>query len=248
MGRSDQARRHQVRVAFVIPDCRKRQVRNPYPLCWGYGFRAPRCARPRNDGSTFLAAGLDPYWGHGETPRPRSRKAFEKRPGQADPRQGGAAGFFAARPGAGGHAESRDRPRPRRRRFADWFSLPPPGPRWRAPECKLVGGGRGGGSGGEVASVDYCAKPLDKCASPPDPHPYPLPTRGRGRASVRLAAAAGQFVRPPRRFRQCPSGAQIDARVGRAAAERLCRQRGRPASIRNWPTRSAMATAIRPSR
>jgi dihydroxyacid dehydratase/phosphogluconate dehydratase len=28
----------------------KRRVRNPYPQRRGYGFRAPRFARPRNDG------------------------------------------------------------------------------------------------------------------------------------------------------------------------------------------------------
>ena len=28
---------------------RQRRVRNPYPRCRGYGFRTPRCARPRND-------------------------------------------------------------------------------------------------------------------------------------------------------------------------------------------------------
>src|ERR1700684_3571043 len=30
------------------------------------------------------------------------------------------------------------------------IALPPPGPRLRAPECKLAGGGLGGGSGGNA--------------------------------------------------------------------------------------------------
>ena len=34
----------------------------------------------------------------------------------------------------------------------NFSSLPPPGPRLRAPECKLVGGGQGGGSGGDVSA------------------------------------------------------------------------------------------------
>ena len=100
MGRSDQARRHQVRVAFVIPDCRKAASPESHIPCAGAIDSGFLDALGPGMTSTFLAAGLDPYWGHGETPRPRSRKAFEKRPGQADPRQGGAAGFLAARPGA----------------------------------------------------------------------------------------------------------------------------------------------------
>ena len=50
-------------------------------------------------------------------------------------------------------------------------SPPPPGPRLRAPECKLVGEGLGVGVG------RFC-KNLDALASPHDPH-LTLPTRGR---------------------------------------------------------------------
>ena len=50
-------------------------------------------------------------------------------------------------------------------------SPPPPGPRLRAPECKLVGEGLGVGVG------RFC-KSVDAFASPHDPHPT-LPTRGR---------------------------------------------------------------------
>jgi hypothetical protein len=51
------------------------------------------------------------------------------------------------------------------------ISPPPPGPRLRAPECKLVGEGLGVGVG------RFC-KSVDVFASPHDPHPS-LPTRGR---------------------------------------------------------------------
>ena len=50
-------------------------------------------------------------------------------------------------------------------------SPPPPGPRLRAPECKLVGEGLGVGVG------RFC-KNVDAFASPHDPHPT-LSTRGR---------------------------------------------------------------------
>src|SRR5580692_1631662 len=50
-------------------------------------------------------------------------------------------------------------------------SPPPPGPRLRAPECKLVGEGLGVGVG------RFC-KSFDALASPHAPHPT-LPTRGR---------------------------------------------------------------------
>ena len=50
----------------------------------------------------------------------------------------------------------------------------------------------------------------------------------RPRLADRAAAAAGQFVGPPRRFRQRAPGAQIDAAgFRRAAASRLRRPRGR---------------------
>ena len=92
----------------------------------------------------------------------------------------------------------------------------PPGRAGARPSASLSGEGGVGGREGK-------SRAPTTCASPPDPHPYPLPTRGRGRASDRFAAAAGQFVRPPRRFLRCSSGAQIDTRkisrrVGRAAA------------------------------
>jgi len=50
-------------------------------------------------------------------------------------------------------------------------SPPPPGPRLRAPECKLGGEGLGVG-------VGRFSKTIDAFASPHDPHPS-LPTRGR---------------------------------------------------------------------
>ena len=73
---------------------------------------------------TFLATGLNPYWGHGEKPEAaRSRETFEKRPGQADARQGVAPGHGGARPVAGGHPQSRHRPGPRGLGRADRFPL-----------------------------------------------------------------------------------------------------------------------------
>src|ERR1700689_2036223 len=42
---------------FLTPSFRgaaQRRARNPYPLRWGYGFRAPRFARPRNDRYSFF--------------------------------------------------------------------------------------------------------------------------------------------------------------------------------------------------
>ena len=65
-----------------------------------------------------------------------------------------------------------------------------------------------------------------------------IPAIGQGtrrpRLADRAAAAAGQFVRPPRRFRQCASGAQVDARgFGEAAAAGLYRQdaKGSPGEL-----------------
>ena len=57
-------------------------------------------------------------------------------------------------------------------------SPPPPGPRLRAPECKLVGEGLGVGVG------RFC-KSFDALASPHDPPPYPS-HKGKGN----FAAAA----------------------------------------------------------
>jgi hypothetical protein len=55
-------------------------------------------------------------------------------------------------------------------------SPPPPGPRLRAPECKLVGEGQGWGSRGDVQTSTIAM-------SPPDPHPT-LPTRGREQSEL----------------------------------------------------------------
>src|SRR5579872_4864268 len=46
-------------VIYLLPHtsfrgAAQRRARNPYPLCRGYGFRAPRFARPRNDKRSFL--------------------------------------------------------------------------------------------------------------------------------------------------------------------------------------------------
>ena len=61
-----------------------------------------------------------PILGHGERPEAaRSGQAFEKRPGQADPRQGVAAGHAADRSDAGRSAQSRHRQGARRHRLAD---------------------------------------------------------------------------------------------------------------------------------
>ena len=58
-------------------------------------------------------------------------------------------------------------------------SPPPPGPRLRAPECKLVGEGLGVGVGRLGASVDARASPLDPLP-PPSPDKLAL-----GRAQAR---------------------------------------------------------------
>ena len=59
-------------------------------------------------------------------------------------------------------------------------SPPPPGPRLRAPECKLVGEGLGVGVGRRRAIVDACASPHD-----PPPHPPPQGGREQRAASPR---------------------------------------------------------------
>ena len=51
-------------------------------------------------------------------------------------------------------------------------SLPPPGPRLRAPECKLGGGGQGGGSGSDVSASTFM-----RCLPTPTPTP---PHKGEG--------------------------------------------------------------------
>jgi hypothetical protein len=67
-------------------------------------------------------------------------------------------------------------------------SPPPPGPRLRAPECKLVGEGLGVGVG------RFC-KSVDAFASPPDPHPA-LPTRGREQRAASPRAHPLFFIAP----------------------------------------------------
>ncbi len=69
-------------------------------------------------GRTFIATGLGTYCGHGAE-APRSGKAFEERPGQADPRQSGPAGCASARRFACRPAQSRHRPGHRRTGLAD---------------------------------------------------------------------------------------------------------------------------------
>jgi hypothetical protein len=67
-------------------------------------------------------------------------------------------------------------------------SPPPPGPRLRAPECKLVGEGLGVGVG------RFC-KSVDVFASPHDPHPT-LPTRGREQQAASPRAHPLFFIAP----------------------------------------------------
>jgi hypothetical protein len=67
-------------------------------------------------------------------------------------------------------------------------SPPPPGPRLRAPECKLVGEGLGVGVG------RFC-KSVDAFASPHDPHPT-LPTTGREQRAASLRAHPLFFIAP----------------------------------------------------
>jgi hypothetical protein len=67
-------------------------------------------------------------------------------------------------------------------------SPPPPGPRLRAPECKLVGEGLGVGVG------RFC-KNVDALASPHDPHPS-LPTRGREQRAASPRAHPLFFIAP----------------------------------------------------
>src|SRR5579862_9075913 len=67
-------------------------------------------------------------------------------------------------------------------------SPPPPGPRLRAPGCKLGGEGSGVGVG------RFC-KSVDAFASPHDPHPT-LPTRGREQRAVSPRAHPLFFIAP----------------------------------------------------
>ena len=67
-------------------------------------------------------------------------------------------------------------------------SPPPPGPRLRAPECKLVGEGLGVG-------VGRFSKSIDAFASPHDPHPT-LPTRGREQRAASPRAHPLFFIAP----------------------------------------------------
>ena len=162
MGRGDQARGHQVRVAR----------------------------------RTFLAAGLDPYCGHGERPRSaeraetaRSGTTFEERSGQADPRQGGAGGFV-------------------RRSTPVWrtFSIP------RSARAAPAWGG--------------ADRPRQQAPRTP-----PLARAEEKRVQAR--AAAGQFLRSPRRFLQRPPGAGVGgARLRRSAAAELYRQNARAGGTR----------------
>ena len=72
-------------------------------------------------------------------------------------------------------------------------SPPPPGPRLRAPECKLVGEGLGVGVG------RFC-KSFDALASPHDPHPT-LPTRGREQRAASSRAHPLFFIAPAHALR-----------------------------------------------
>jgi hypothetical protein len=67
-------------------------------------------------------------------------------------------------------------------------SPPPPGPRLRAPECKLVGEGLGVG-------VGRFRKSVDAFTSPHDPHPS-LPTRGREQRAASPRAHPLFFIAP----------------------------------------------------
>jgi len=72
-------------------------------------------------------------------------------------------------------------------------SPPPPGPRLRAPECKLVGEGLGVGVG------RFC-KNVDALTPPHDPHPTP-PTRGREQRAASPHAHPLFFITPTHALR-----------------------------------------------
>ena len=181
MGRSDQARRHQVRIAFVIPDAEAASgiilgSARTRTHIWRSMAKAPN--RPKRPAAI----------------RPSIRK--KTRPSRPAPRRRGRI-FRRSTPRwrtllnpAIGHGRAG-------RRFADRLSRTRP----RARARSTCGGGRGGGSGGEVAASTLRKAPR-RCVTLPTPTPAPSPQGGGEAASVRLAAAVGQFIRPPRRFRQ----------------------------------------------
>ncbi len=103
------------------------------------------------------------------------------------------------------------------------------------------------------------AKPTRAKASRPDMpvlddsladllNPGHRPGHGRTWRADRAAATARQFLGPPRRLRQCASGARLGgARFWRGAAAGLCRQKsGRAGRARSRSGESAWASTKRP--
>ncbi len=176
--------------------------------------RARVLARPPCTGAAaaFLRPRLGPYWVHGEKPRPtaraeraRSGQAFEKRPGQADPLQGGAAGRAGARSDVGGFAQSR-----------------------RSVKAAPASARRPDRARSSRGSATRAAAPSSPRKTS-RPHPYPSP-KGEGSKGERPSkppdrTTARQFLRPPRRFCQRAPRARVGrARLRRGAAAGLCRQ------------------------
>ena len=116
----------------------------------------------------------------------------------------------------------------------------------------LVGEGRGvGRRSRERRRLREARRQMCVASRPP---PLSPPHKGEGKSERPACSSRRTIRRSPRRFLRCASGAEVDTRkisrrVGRAAAMPAYVAKG-PAerSIRNWPMRSAMATAIRPGR
>ena len=170
-----------------------------------YGFAALRQSGMTS--WTFPASGTRPILGHGEKPRStgraegaRSGQAFEKGPGQADARQGGAAGR-------------------RRRSIRRWriCSIPPSAraapASARRPGLSCANLPSPSGEGGRWGA----SQGIPPAAQRSDPHPGPS-AQGTRKATLRV-------LRPPRRLRQRAPGARVGgARLRRGTAAGLCRQ------------------------
>ena len=182
MGRSDQARRHQVRIAFVIPDCRKAaspESISPAPGLWIW---PPRCARPRNDGYTFLATGLTYIGVMAKRPDRDPAKHSKKDPAKPTRAKVARLDSSPLDPALVDNSNSRDRPRSR------WLlrcSRPPRRPdpgRAGAGRAASLSGGRGGGSGEGSRGRPLLRKaPREPCVTSRPP-PRPLPDKGEGKS------------------------------------------------------------------